>query len=243
MEKADVIGIGLILLIVVGIPMGVSALNEWKIGAADDPVLTADNLLTGTYEYENSTGSTMTETLSYSYMSGDNEEYFICTVPTVSASDSASDTITLEFDSPNAQELIDQGIIELYSQIETSDNYENLGFTVKYVGDSGSVNLEDNTNIDGSNFGNLEEISTDFAYAIKAEAGENATPKIVLTNPAGDNSVFAGESLEARSWGFDAATSVALTHEGVWQISLTLMGIGGLFGAVLATKKLDLEWN
>lgn len=243
-EKADVIGVTLIVAIVIGLPMAVAQLNEWKIGPADEPVVIADNILTGTYQYDNSTGGTETAPLSYSYLSGENEEYLSVTVPTVSDNDIGPSVLTIEFNKPEAQTMINQGIIELYSQVKTTENYENMDMQVTYAGSTGSMTVYDNSNVEATqNFAHIEEIGTDYAYSIKDAAGDNATPKVVLTNPAGDNKLLSGEVLEARSWGFDAETSVALTHKGVWQLSLTLMGVFSMFAAVLATNKLDLEFN
>ncbi|KXA93311.1 hypothetical protein AKJ37_03625 [candidate division MSBL1 archaeon SCGC-AAA259I09] len=230
----------LVFVIVVGVPAVVAGINDQLIGV-EDPTVQADNLLTGEYHWDNGSA---TQISTVSYTVGTDNNVFSITVPSENADDSGEDYVVLKFNKPEASTIVNQGLIRLYHEIVTVDNYENIQLTVEMAGGTGTVQLYDNNTLNGNKFTNLEEISTDFAYYIKNNAGDNAVPKVTLKTPAGDNQVLAGEILDpVVSWGYETRTQVHATHEAVWQMSMILMGTFCFILAIFATAKFDFEVN
>lgn len=169
----------LVFAIVVGIPAAVAGVNNRLIGARD-PTVQADNLLTATYNFTHENGtSDYADSSSLTYSVGDENHVFTVNVPDENVSDGGSDSVVLKFNKPEAQTIIDQGIIRLYHEIVTVDNYENIELKVQMAGGTGTLTIYDNTALSGNSFTNLYPFMPD--YKEKNEWLKEHSPKLVFS--------------------------------------------------------------
>lgn len=243
MKKGIVVGIVAILLVSL-IPMAFAELNAALIGQGEVSVY-GDNLVTGTYHYaDNDSVDTANKSTSLGIIHEpeENDRTFELQVPDENTVDTAPDYVELKFNEPAMDTVIEQGIIEYYAEIVTVENYDNLQMTVTFDGSAGSLDIYDNSSLDGNEFYHLEEIGTDYAYKIQDIAGDNAQPKVVLKSPSGDNQILSGEILDpVKSWGYEDSSTISAAHQTIWQISMVAMGIVSFIAALFATRFVDIE--
>lgn len=235
MKKRNAVGI-IIIVVSLLAPILVSNAAAWFAGPAEHSV-SADNL-SGTYYFDNGSGE---QTSSVS-LSADNGS-FLVTVPDENAQDTDSDRVELTLNEPTPATIIDSNLIELYSEIVTGVEYDNLTFKVQYDGSNGTITLEEDT-ISGTEFTNLEEITLDYAYNIQSTAGENADPVLILESPSGDNQTLANATLDpVKHWGYEDESTVSLGHSGTYAALMLIFGIGCAVIAVFSTEWLNIKSN
>lgn len=229
----------LLLIGIVSIPVGVAQANDFLIGASS-PTAEADNLVHGTYYWENSTGSQMQSSVSYIV---DNGQLSIHIPDENLASDSGPDKLEIRVDQPTARTLIDSEIVEYYAEMSTTENYENIDFSVSFSDGTNSFQIHSEEDLSGNKFSNLEDITTDYAYTIQSETSENASPLITIGTQANDNELLTNAVIDAKSWAYESDSVVHAEHEIVWQISMVSMGVISFVLALFATNRFDLEVN
>jgi len=227
----------LAIIAIISIPVGVAQANDFLIGASE-PVQRADNIETGTYTYYDNTGTQQTSSVSYIVDNGVIDIY----ISDVAVDDGYEDYLTVKISQPTASYLVDSEIVELYSEAELSDNYENLEYSMDYDGSNGTLDIFDNE-IDGSQGSELVEISTDYAYLIQSETGENAQPVVRIGTSADDNQVLTNQTLSVKSWAFASTSVVHATHSTVWKMSMLAMGLASFILAIFATNVFDVRVN